>query len=70
MIAIIRDREDFLNYVVGADSFLEYWPELETTGVEITFIEEHHYITSNGKMVNDTAFFTEDEMQYLISVES
>lgn len=66
MIVTIKDKRGFMNNVFGADSFLEHWPELETSGVTVR--QEHglYYILDEGdNVVNNTAFFAPDEMQYL-----
>lgn len=60
----VKNKDDFM-LVFGADSFLEYWPQLLTTGVELKELSGCYYIVINGVIAHDTAFFTEDEMQYL-----
>lgn len=57
----IKDEDEFLCNVFGADSMLEHWPELLTTGVQFTFIAGLFYVSNNGKKINDTAFLTLEE---------
>ena len=61
----ITDLALFKRRVFGADSILQYWPELTTTGIEIEPMGEYFYIMVHGQIANDTAFFNSDEMQYL-----
>ncbi|HET8688478.1 MAG TPA: hypothetical protein VFM18_17845 [Methanosarcina sp.] len=60
----IKDRDGFDN-VFGADCFLECFPELLTTGVEVRRHNDFYYVFRDGKFVHDSSFFTEEEMQYL-----
>lgn len=64
----ITDLDLFKRRVFGADSFLQYWPQLTTTGIEIEKLGDYFYIMINNQIANDTAFFNEDEMQYLEKV--
>lgn len=69
----IKDLSGFQCNVFGADCFLEYWPEIKTTGIEVQLFPawgntEHYYVMRDGKKVNDTAFFSLKEMQYLEEV--
>lgn len=67
----IKDKEAFLNRVFGADSFLEYWPEIMTEGVPLRRIGDYYYIIDdNGKPVSDTAIFNDKEMLYLEEVHT
>lgn len=60
----IKDLKGFNSSVFGADSFLEYWPEILTTGVDVKKHEGFYYILIKGKMSNNTAFFSKEEMKY------
>jgi hypothetical protein len=64
----IKDLSDFKNKVFGADSFLKHWPHIVTDGVEIEQVSEFFYIMENGKIANDSAFFSQDEMKYFEEV--
>lgn len=61
----IKDLDGFGNSVFGADCFLANFPEIKTTGVELKQMGEFYYIIDNGRMVNDSAFFTPEEMIFL-----
>ncbi len=65
----IKDVRGFKSHVFGADCFLQYFPELTTTGVELRQKNEFFYIVQNGKIVNETTFFNHEEMKYLEFVE-
>lgn len=60
----IKDLEGFQNEVFGADDLIKYFPEL-MTGIELQIIDGCYYVMKNGKMINDTSFFTLDEMQFM-----
>lgn len=63
----VVDEEKFRCHVFGADSALEYWPELMTEGKEVKLIGEHYYLLDIlGNPINDSAFFTVEEMKYLV----
>jgi len=62
---VVKDKDGFTNSVFGADCFLKFNPEISTTGVELKQIGKFYYIIENGEPVNDTAFFSQEEMQYL-----
>jgi hypothetical protein len=64
----IKDLEGFKNNVFGADSFLKYWPQLTTEGLQVELINDYFYLIENGKLINDTAFFSRNEMEYLEQV--
>ncbi len=62
--------------VFGADCFIKYFPEILTTGIEVEKIplpgrreEAYYYVMENGRPVNQTTFFSEDEMSELIVLE-
>lgn len=61
----IKDLDGFTNCVFGADSFIENFPEIESTGVELQKFGDFYYVMINGKKAHDSAFFSEEEMQYL-----
>ncbi|UYE98861.1 hypothetical protein XbC2_441 [Xanthomonas phage XbC2] len=65
----IKDLNGFMSTVFGADDLLEYFPELNTTGVELIEEDGFYYIAKNGKPVSDSCFFSEEEMEYLEKVE-
>ena len=62
----IKDRRGF-DSVFGAESFLKWWPELETTGVEVKELDGWFYIVdpTTGRRAHDSAFFTEGDMKHL-----
>ena len=69
----IKDLSGFECNVFGADCFLEYWPEIKTTGIEVQLFPawentERYYVMREGRKVNDSAFFSLKEMQYLEEV--
>ena len=51
--------------VFGADCFLEWYPELLTTGIDVARIMDRYYIIKDGKVVNDTQFFSTADMKTL-----
>lgn len=62
----VVDEEKFRRHVFGADSALDYWPELKTQGMEVKLVGEHYYLLDAlGNPINDSAFFTVEEMKYL-----
>jgi hypothetical protein len=66
--AVIKDRNAFERKVFGADCFLQWWPEILTTGVTIERQEVngkgwYYILGADGRRVNHTAFFTWKEMQ-------
>lgn len=65
----VINQDSFENEVFGGESFIEYWPEILTTGIEVQKSGNYHYVVIDGKIVNDTAFFSDEEMQYLEVVE-
>lgn len=56
---------DNFQAVFGADSFIENFPEIATTGIEVVKINSYYYVVKNNKIVHDSAFFTEEELEYL-----
>ena len=61
----IDPKNDFDEYVFGADSFRRYWPALETDeGVIVRKFgpDGWWYIWA----AHDSAFFTDEDMEYLI----
>jgi hypothetical protein len=61
---------DGFGAVFGADCFIEYFPEIETTGVLLMPISDRMYVTEDGiNPVNSSNFFSSDEMQYLTKVQ-
>lgn len=64
----INDLIGFISSVFGADDLLKYYPEL-MYGIELKQFGECFYVIKNGKIVNDTSFFTEEEMQFMEIVE-
>jgi hypothetical protein len=66
----INDAKAFLSSVFGADCFLQYFPALLTTGVVVEKMPNgFFYIMQDGLNANDTAFFSEEEMNLLSAVE-
>lgn len=65
----INNIEEFESNVFGADCFIKHWPEILDEGVELEDDDGWHYIMKNGERENDTAFFSEDEMQFLEKIE-
>lgn len=62
----ISDYNGFMANVFGADCFVENFPEITTTGVELKRIGSNYYVLDqNGKVVHDSTFFSDKEMQYL-----
>lgn len=61
----ISDLLKFENGVFGADCFLANWPEIKTTGIPLLKIGDCYYVVdSNNEPVDDTAFFTEEELTH------
>ncbi len=68
MLVRVKDLKKFDGYVFGADCFLKNWPEIKTTGIEVKLIGEFYYVMVDGKQAGLSAFFSEEEMQYLEQV--
>lgn len=71
----INPEKDFDGNVFGADWFRKHWPALETDeGIILRQFgpDGWWYIwdTENNLMVHDSAFFTDEDMEYLIEVKS
>lgn len=69
----IKDENKFRNSVFGADSFLEWWPELLTTGVELVKRPSTGHVPADlwyidDPNASDCSFFTEEEMETLEEV--
>lgn len=67
---LVKDRAAFEACVFGADCFIENWPHILTTGVEVSRRLYHdrklrYYVLVDGRKASDSAFFTFDEMKYL-----
>jgi hypothetical protein len=69
MVFKIKDLDSFMNNVFGSETLLQYFPELNSTGVELIEDDGFHYIAIDGKPVSDTAFFSNYEMDFLEEVE-
>lgn len=65
----IKNLDNFKNEVFGSETFLMYFPELNTTGVELIEEDGFHYIAKDGKPVSDSAFFSTFELSFLEEVE-
>jgi putative SOS response-associated peptidase YedK len=69
LLVRVKDRADFENYVFGAESFLHFFPEILTDGVEVVRGERnnrkvaYYVINADGRKINDTAFFTAKELR-------
>lgn len=68
MLVKIKYRTPFENNVFGATDFIKNWPKIETTGIEVQEIDDLFYVVEGEKVVNDSAFFTKEEMEYLTVV--
>lgn len=78
MRAVITNRGQFEAKVFGADCFLQWWPELLTTGVEVVREEGHgpynrqvfYFVIDpkTGRKANHTAFFTGTETRGCIKI--
>lgn len=68
MLVKIKYRTPFENNVFGGADFIKNWPKIETTGIEVQEIDDLFYVVEGGKVVNDSAFFTKEEMEYLTVV--
>lgn len=62
----VADLEGFENSVFGADCFLEWWPEILTTGIQVELRDDLYYIVHPN--ASDSSFFTEEEMEFLEDV--
>lgn len=59
--------EEFKSDVFGGDDLLKHFPQLLTDGVYVEYIKHNYYILDDDfNPVNDTAFFTSDELEYLV----
>lgn len=56
--------------VFGADSFIQHWPEILTTGIEVQKDGSLYYVMVDGKQVHDSAFFSEEELTNCLEVLS
>jgi len=65
----IKDLVGFQLEVFGSETILQYFPELNTTGVELIEVDGFHYIAKDGKPVSDSAFFSTFELSFLEEVE-
>lgn len=68
MRVIINPATNF-NCVFGAHSFIKNFPRIEIDGIEIKYQCGRYYVMIDGERAHDTAFFTPDEMKYLIILE-
>ena len=66
---IVKAKENF-GAVFGADCFLQYWPEIESSGIEVQKMGNYYYVMENGKRVNSSAFFSETELQNYLEIVS
>lgn len=69
----VKDLSTFGN-VFGAQCFIEYWPEILTTGIRVQKgagrrSDWWYVVDEQGKKIHDTSFFTEEDMQYLEKVD-
>ena len=63
---VVTTGKGFFQHVFGADSFAEHWPEIIDSGVTIKqYPDGFWYILDEGKAVNETAFFSDEELKYL-----
>ena len=69
MLVRVKNKSLFLARVFGAESILDSFPDIETTGITVEKRGEFHYISESGKLVHDSAFFSEDEMAYLEEIK-
>lgn len=72
MLVKVKDRPSFEACVFGADCFIENWPHILTTGVEVEKIKYdgkfRYYVMIDGRKASGSAFFTVQEMKYLQKV--
>jgi len=65
----VVDMSGFKNGVFGSEYFIKYFPEITDTGIPLLELNGCFYVIDDaGIRVNDTAFFTIDEMIYLSEV--
>ena len=63
MRVLVIDPNLFECGVFGGRCFLDYYPNITTTGVEVIHTDDSFYVTLDGERpVNDTAFFTHAEL--------
>lgn len=66
MKVIIDTEKNFEGEVFGAHCFLEYFPEIKSTGIIVEKFGDRWYVmNSKGNRVHNTCFFTEEEMIHL-----
>jgi len=65
----VKAKSNFYN-VFGADSFIQHWPEILTTGIEIKKDSSFYYVVVDGKIAHDSAFFSEEEFEQCLEVLS
>lgn len=65
----VKAKSNFYN-VFGADSFIQHWPEILTTGIEVQKYGSLYYVMADGKQVHDSAFFSEEEITNCLEVLS
>lgn len=63
----VKANDNFSD-VFGADDMLKHWPEITSTGVEVREIRGLYYIIENGKVVHDSAFFSQDELDNCLTI--
>jgi len=73
MLVKVKDLAGFEASVFGADCFVENWPHILTTGIEVEKRKYHdgkfrYYVMIDGRKASDSAFFTFKEMKYLEEV--
>lgn len=59
---------DKFSTVFGADDFIRHWPELLSTGIEVRKCGDLYYIIEDGKVLHDSAFFTERELNDCLTI--
>ncbi len=65
----VTDVEHFNRCVFDSESFLEHFPEMLTTGIDVEKMDDgFFYVMKNGRAVHDTAFFSQEEMSYLTPI--
>lgn len=65
----VIDQKKFQQNVLGADEFIEYFPEIITTGVELMVMNNRYYIMKNGRVWHELFFFIREEMTNLEPVD-
>ncbi|WPK18651.1 hypothetical protein [Salmonella phage SD-1_S14] len=71
MKVIINPAGNFFGEVFGADCIVQNFPRIEIDGIDVQQYGNLYYVVDEtGSIVHDSAFFTKEEMQHLIVLDT